>query len=239
MGRRGNMLTYKNVGFNFGLEREHFVCSNYAEGYDWEQCDFALPPDKVARDNAGYLVEARGDFSKDPYTVVHNLKARELQIVHVLALEQLRFAPFDKVKLPERLKLEAYKKFGLPPKDKLVANLYDNALTDKQLEFQYAGTHLSISKIEKISLGDQSTFRTVPFDHAPIIKWLDKYFDKEISEAGRLKGSYSIKMLEGGLGLEYRSIPSSVPMTYGIPGAKYERANMLEALILMKEDLKL
>ena len=216
-------------GFNFGFEQEFFV-----EDRDGT---LVLPPENVARDNAGYLVEARGRPYPDITEAIFSLEASLHKIAKALGPD-LSMSDLNKAQLPERLKLEAYRKYGLPKKDKLIANLYDEALTDEQLEYQYAGTHVNISKVGCKFIQGRYEYETVPFDHVPIVKWLDDYFRDEIKEAGRLRGSYSIKVLEGGYGLEYRSLPNSIP-TYEVSDCIYYEKNLLDALMIMKEQLNL
>lgn len=214
-------LTRDNVGFNFGLEQEFFV-SNVDK-------QFVLPPQEAPRDNAGYLVEARGKPYTDITDAAYSLEASVHRINKILSKDSLYIVGVAREKLSERLKLEAYRKYGLPLKDKLIANLYDNSLTDEQLEWQYAGIHVNISKVIVIFGNNGMQYmKTEAFDHVPIIKWLDKCFEQEIIESQRLKGSYAIKELEGGFGLEYRSLPTTV-----------NRITLMSSLLRMKEELKL
>lgn len=196
---------FKTTGLHFGLEQEFFFVQE--DPTDERSHKFVLPTPTIPRDNAGYLVEARGDPFRDPINAVFSLKASIYRIESRLPSGSSLFSS-ARQKLPLRLITESMRKYGVPKKDKTIRNLYDEELTDEQLEWQYAGIHINISNIKYDP--QFKAFTTEAFDHVPIIKFLDKRFEKEITEAHRLCGSYSIKELNGGMGLEYRSLPTTV-----------------------------
>lgn len=191
-------------GFHFGLEQEFFYVSNDLNN----DLVFQVPPEGCPRDNAGWLVEARGRPFTDPIDAVFSLKADIKRIENKYCKEENYLLVDNRRKVPLRVKNICLRKYGLPKKDKLIENLYGEALTDEQLEWDYAGIHINISKMRNHAHSCDTM--TEMFDHVPIIRFLDERFKDQIKNAQRLRGSYSIKELEGGPGLEYRSLPTTV-----------------------------
>lgn len=161
-------MSIKYIGYCFGLEQECFLT---------KRGEFVVPSRKYPRDNAGYLVEARGDPFNDPTEAVFSLAAQKYKIKKMTDEDELACSFTPKVKLPIRVITDAWKAYGLPTKDKVVSNLYGESLTDEQLEYQYAGTHINISKIKNTKTGDKVT---EAFDFVSVVKWLDERFKTEI-----------------------------------------------------------
>jgi len=221
-------------GFHFGLEQEFFYVSNFSDSEAGQEV-YEVPPEGCPRDNAGWLVEARGRPFRDPIDAVFSLKADIDRIerkfcnkrMEGMSLVRDRYLwASDRQKVPMRVKNTCLRKYGLPKKDKLIENLYGEALTDEQLEWDYAGIHINISKMHNHARDCETM--TEMFDYVPIIRFLDERFKDQIKNAHRLRGSYSIKELEGGPGLEYRSLPTTVDLD-----------DIAIALLGMKKELNL
>lgn len=201
------------AGFYIGLEQEFFVKNHLYE--------YIVVPGNLPRDNAGFLAEARGKPFINPYEAVYSLKA-EVHRMEDLAAKAGNFLDATAwEKLPIKLMTDSWKKYGLPPKTKHIDNLYGLNLSSEQLERQYAGIHITISRMTTCG----PNRHTQMFDFVPVIKWLDKYFADRIKRAERLEGSYAIKAVLGGIGLEYRSLPTTVDLD-----------DLMEALVKMKSE---
>ncbi len=221
-------------GFHFGLEQEFFFISSFSDSEAGQEV-YEVPPPNCPRDNAGWLVEARGRPFRDPIESVFSLRADIDRIerkycnkrMEGMSLVRDRYLwASDRQKVPMRVKNTCLRKYGLPKKDKLIENLYEEALNDDQLEWDYAGIHINISNM--INRSHVADTMTEMFDYVPIIRFLDEKFKSQIKNAHRLRGSYSIKELEGGPGLEYRSLPTTVDLD-----------EIAAALNEMKTELKL
>lgn len=199
------MTNFDMAGFKFGLEQEFFI-----KRVDVDEDDpnaFTIVPRGMPHDNAGYLAEARGEPSGDVTEAVFSLRAAIDRLEKLAKSYKVSLFSDDAwLLLPIRVQIEALKVYGLPPKMKHVDNLYGLTLNDQQMVRQHAGIHLTVSRI--VSCGNHR--HTQMFDFVPMIKWLDHHFHEEIDMAGRLKGSYAVKNVVHGIGVEYRSLPTTL-----------------------------
>lgn len=200
-------------GFYLGLEQEFFVYN--------ENRDFVTVPHRIPRDNAGFLAEARGKPSRDVTEAVFSLKADVHRLTELAIKDKVELGDDEPwANLPIKVLTDSWKKYGLPPKTKHVDNLYGLTLSDTQLERQYAGIHITISRITTCG----ASRHTQMFDFVPVIKWFDEQFKEEIKNSERLRGSYAVKNVLHGVGVEYRSLPTTINLDW-----------LLEILLKLKE----
>lgn len=190
--------------FKFGFELEAWCISDIDEGLGVEPRCVREVPNAIPRDGCGYLVEFRGEPHTKPLFAKYLLDAERHRVGDHLALYHLMYATCDaRVKLLPKFKRAMLYKHG---KNAGKASCIYGELKEKYNDpYSYAGLHIHISKTGTVNGVECS----IPFDHVPIIKHLDKTFSSVIKEAGRQPGLYCIKPY----GFEYRSLPCTVSLT--------------------------
>ena len=186
-----------------GFEREFFL---YKKG-----AISLVPKDgDLPMDECGYLVESRSEPHTNPLKAAFLLLAADYALGLQVAKAGFKMVskPFEII-TPEfqRTALRHYGKNALPHER---GNLWGLDFPIEQEIVGRAGLHVHFSKPREIRDGKGIVVDTVSqmFDMVKIIQTLDKAFEKEITDARRIKGCYEMKSLHGGF--EYRSLPADV-----------------------------
>lgn len=188
----------------FGFEREFFL---YKKGV------ISLVPKEggIPMDECGYLVESRSEPHFDPIKAAFLLLAEEFKLRMEVAKAgyKLVLKPFEII-TPE-FQRQALRHFGKNALPHERGNLWELELPIEQDIVGRAGLHIHFSN--PIDFRDKR-HRLVGtasqmIDMVKIIQTLDKAFEKEITDARRIKGNYEMKSGTHG-GFEYRSLPANI-----------------------------
>lgn len=181
-----------------GLEQEGWCFTANESGAIKTPCEYAFVPDGIPRDECGYLVEARTPPMARVDQAVWLLCAERESIdkqlrKHGLASEY----SVPSVKVPRHIYDRMLRDFG---KGRVkYHNLYGDKKRLKR-GYTYIGLHVHFSNTFLAKDGEHH----LPMNMPIIIRSMDEFFKREIKEAGRVPGSYEMKVH----GFEYRSLPA-------------------------------
>lgn len=185
----------------YGIELEMF----YATG-----TSITIPPKGFPLDGCGAIVELRSIPHTDIYSAAFDIKAqlRKFQDEGVLlfptsiggsnrhrfTLEEYRLAAKQSNK---DVSVEVYNIYGKERR------LLPRGLVSTSVQLNFSSRTVPSYVSDNVRIPDQYGL----LDTLRIVKALDKEFEKEIKESGRVMGEYAIK---DNVRLEYRSLPASV-----------------------------
>lgn len=186
----------------FGFEQEYFFTKNNSFELltDYELTSYL--------DHCGYLVEARGEAHKDPYSAMklhevaqHRLKDKMTKYGYAIHKENTMDVPKEHQRI-------CLRKFGKNP-----AQAYFMAGRVYTSNRPRAGLHIHFGSTETITWtaksGEGFSREYCPmFNFSRIVYLMDRAFKDEIKAAKRIPGEYELKPH----GFEYRSLPTTVDL---------------------------
>src|ERR1051326_8940348 len=191
-----------------GLEKEFFALN--------EENEVVLVPDKLPRDDCGWLVEARGEPAKDIVEAVFSLRAAVFRINKSLAQYNANNHPENaQIPLSDAPVMRVYKETRIEAQrrnDKgriKYRNLYGHDTHRTTLAEATAGVHVTFSNAGKVHCKEETFSYNANFDWPYIFHKLDRAFEEEIKAAKRNPGFYEVKT-DGRV--EYRSLPANVDL---------------------------
>ena len=190
----------------FGMEME-FFCSDHEQ-------NLVLPPKGASCDEFPLALEVRSAPHACMYYCVSDI-IRFRKVVEVaLEKDKLTAQYISRVPVSKELHEQIIRDDRLNKRAIKHRNLYGKKQT-LNWRVATAGIHIHFSDIQVHKTGCKecgvreyttTSLLDIPF----IVRTLDKMYEKEIKEAGRLPGEYELKQVHGGF--EYRSLPNNIDL---------------------------
>ena len=184
--------------FRIGLELEEFCIDNRNK-------EITLIPENsnIPYDGCGWLIEYRSEPCKDIVEAVFSLRAAEYKASGLLKKFGVHGARNPVMKPSKDVRMSARKRFT----KRLVAfnNIYGYKCHKNTLAEAVAATHISITFSTE---GKHGRINHI-WDYADFVRYMDKAFEQEITDAKRRPGFYELKP-DGRF--EYRSLPNNIDL---------------------------
>jgi hypothetical protein len=188
----------------YGFEQEFFLLDKNDKP--------VMVPAGIAKDECGFLVEARGEPHSDPIKAAYLLLAETNRLQVQCGLLGYKMQAIDSIKLDRAFVRQALRMHGKPAYSDERNNLYNKDYKASDT-LARAGLHVHFShQFEDYD----STYNkyankiSVQLNIPRIVRFLDETFAPSIKEAKRVPGFYEMKQW----GFEYRSLPTSLPALY-------------------------
>lgn len=192
----------------FGLEQEFFVGEP-------ETGDLVLCPDRLPKDEIGFLAEARGVHAETIVQAIFNLKAEVFLLNRLAEAHDVILVNEDVAVVPKEIVNRARRMYD---KGRVShRNIYGHEEHRQKAGEFVAGIHVSFKREYTIDsyakVGNKLESRSLKypriFDYIQFFVAMDKAFKEEIRAAKRNPGFYELK-LDGRI--EYRSLPATASL---------------------------